>query len=280
MSYLAFHFIFIIPPILFLGWGLFQMGPEARTALLGRRWPWAILALAAIAFGYTTPWDNYLVFRGIWWYGADRVVGTIGYVPLEEYLFFLLQPFLTGLWTYHVLARRRGGAAFGIREVPGLRVEPSVGSPGLVRLLGAIPWIVLAGLGGWLLTFEAGLYMGLILVWATPVLALMWIYLGPILWRLIHVVGLAVLVPTVYLWVADIVAMAQGIWQISTRYTLGPRPLGLPIEEATFFLVTNILVVFGTLLFLVPGMARIDLEDDGKLDPSPSPPVSSGERST
>jgi len=34
-----------------------------------------------------------------------RVVGTIGYVPVEEYLFFLLQPILTGLWLYWLLPR-------------------------------------------------------------------------------------------------------------------------------------------------------------------------------
>jgi len=33
------------------------------------------------------------------------VVGTIGYVPVEEYLFFLLQPILTGFWLYWLLSR-------------------------------------------------------------------------------------------------------------------------------------------------------------------------------
>jgi len=54
---------------------------------------------------YTTPWDNYLIWRDVWHYGTDRVVGTIGYVPVEEYLFFLLQPILTGFWLYWLLSR-------------------------------------------------------------------------------------------------------------------------------------------------------------------------------
>jgi lycopene beta-cyclase len=48
------------------------------------------------------------VWRGVWGYGADRVIGTIGYVPVEEYLFFILQPLLTGLWLYLVLTGARG----------------------------------------------------------------------------------------------------------------------------------------------------------------------------
>ncbi len=243
MSYLTFHLVFIVPPLMLLGWGLVRMEPGQRVRLLGRRWWWAVPAVAAIAFVYTTPWDNYLVWREVWWYGPDRVLGTIGHVPVEEYLFFLLQPFLTGMWTYHVLARSREAGRETHREVPGT-----------VRVAGALPWFGLAAVGGWLLTFDSGVYMGLILVWAAPVVGAMWLYLGPALWRRAGVVGLAVAVPTLYLWVADIVAMAQGIWEISERYTLGPRPFGLPVEEAAFFLITNVLIVFGTLLFLVPGM--------------------------
>ena len=267
MSYLTFHLVFLAPPLLLLGLALAHLGARRRNELLGRRWWWAVPAVAAIAFVYTTPWDNYLVWREVWWYGPDRVVGTIGYVPVEEYLFFLLQPFLTGLWTYQVLARRRGAADHGMREVPGLRVEPPPSRPGVVRVIGALPWLALALVGVWLLSFEAGVYMGLILAWAVPVVGAMWLYLGPSLWRMVHVVGLSVAVPTLYLWLADIVAMAQGIWEISEQYTLGPRPLGLPVEEAAFFLITNVLIVFGTLLFLVPGMHA--------LDPSPTPAVSS-----
>jgi len=258
MTYLQFHLIFTVPPTVLLAWGLIRIGPDPLTALLGRRWSWALLAIAAIAFVYTTPWDNYLVWKEVWWYGPDRVLGTIGYVPVEEYLFFLIQPLMTGLWTYHVLARRRGASRHGLREIPGLRLEPAPSHPARVRLAGAIPWLILAALGMWLLTVESALYLGLILAWAAPVIALIWLYMGPELSRMLRVLGLAVAVPTLYLWVADGVAIHQGIWDISQQYTLGPRPWGLPLEEAIFFLVTNILVALGTLLFLIPGM-----EDEG-----------------
>jgi lycopene beta-cyclase len=254
VTYLQFHFLFTIPPILLLLAG----APRIRGRI-GTRGLLPILAVPPIAFLYTTPWDNYLVWRGIWWYGPDRVVGTIGYVPVEEYMFFILQPILTGLFTLHVLARRQNAPSgdaqgAGPRPIPGLRLEPPPAHPGRVRVLGALPWFVLAGVGAGLLATTSGLYMGLILAWACPVAGLMWLYLGPRLWRHVHVLGLAVGVPTLYLWVADAVAIRQGIWTISPEYTFGWNPFGLPVEEATFFLVTNVLSAVGVLLFAIPGL--------------------------
>jgi lycopene cyclase domain-containing protein len=59
------------------------------------------------------------------------------------------------------------------------------------------------------------------------------------------------LVPTLYLWVIDRIAIGNGIWRISDAYTTGIQLFGLPIEEATFFLVTNLLVVQGLSLLLL-----------------------------
>ena len=59
-------------------------------------------------------------------------------------------------------------------------------------------------------------------------------------------------VPTLYLWFADAVAIHLGIWRISETQTLGIEFGPLPLEEATFFLATNLLVVQGLMLFLYP----------------------------
>jgi cobalamin synthase len=43
----------------------------------------AILVHILLALVYTTPWDNYLVASGIWWYDPQLVTGiTLGWVPL------------------------------------------------------------------------------------------------------------------------------------------------------------------------------------------------------
>ncbi|HEX2080504.1 MAG TPA: lycopene cyclase domain-containing protein, partial [Longimicrobium sp.] len=64
--------------------------------------------------------------------------------------------------------------------------------------------------------------------------------------------AVAIGVPTLYLWMADAVAIRLGIWRISATQTLGIELGWLPLEEAAFFLATNLLVVQGLTLFLHP----------------------------
>ena len=242
MTYLQFHLLFILPPLAVLAPAAWRAVP-----LLGGRARWAFTAVPPIALLYTTPWDNYLVWRGVWFYGADRVVGTIGYVPVEEYLFFLLQPLLAAAVTYVLLARQLRRETVAAPTTRAMRV----------RLLGAVPWLVISVAGVLLLRTESGTYLGLILAWACPVVAAMWLAMGPAIWRVRRAAIPAMVLPTVYLWVADRIAIGLGIWAISDRFTFGIDPLGLPIEEATFFLVTNVIAVCGVLLFLLPGVAAL-----------------------
>jgi lycopene beta-cyclase len=253
MSYLAFHLVFISPPLLLLV-------PAARRAAAryGARAWWTLPALSLIALLYTTPWDNYLVYRGIWWYGTDRVLGTIGYVPVEEYLFFVLQPLLTGAWTYAMFMRAPAAAATAARaqlqaSVPITSVHVLLPRCG-ARALGVTFYLLVLAGGALALTYESGLYLGLILVWAAPILAAQWAFMARSALRAPGAFALAIVMPTLYLWIADRVAIAAGIWTISGQYTTGLHLAGLPIEEAVFFLATNTLVVQGVLLFLQPGM--------------------------
>jgi len=110
MSYLVFHLVLILPPILLMAATL----PSSLNDLGGWRARIALPLIALIALTYTTAWDNYLVARDVWWYGPGRVLATIGFVPVEEYLFFVLQPVLTGLGTapFRGVARGRPGPGF------------------------------------------------------------------------------------------------------------------------------------------------------------------------
>lgn len=230
MTYLQFHLVFLLPPLLGLAglqaaWFRRQASYRARLVLP---------AMALIALLYTTPWDNYLVYRGVWSYGPDRVWTTLGYVPIEEYLFFVLQPLLTGLYFYHELAR-------------GARIPNRPDAP-LARWTGTGLGLLLTALGGGLLWTGSTLYLGLILIWSGPVLAGQWAYAGGWFWSLRRLWSRSVLVPTLYLWGTDWVALRLGTWSLSDRYTTGVTFAGLPLEEAVFFLVTNLLVVQGIIM--------------------------------
>ena len=232
MTYLQFHLVFILPVIAVLAvwvWYKRPIGFESWNLWI------AIPMTALIAFVYTIPWDNYLVYANVWYYGEDRVIGTVGYVPIEEYMFFILQPILTGLWVYALLRRR---------------VQAERHPSFVVRIAGAGFWLILAGLGIVSLQFQHGTYLGLILVWACPVLAALWGWKGDVLWDVRRVVVVGVGIPTLYLWVADRIAIGLGIWTITPATSTGLMLVGLPIEEAIFFLLTNLLCVFSVLIFL------------------------------
>lgn len=80
-----------------------------------RRLPWkAMLQLLLVVYLATAPWDNAAVKHGLWDFPEGKTWGIrLGYLPLEEYLFFGLQTLLTGLWAGRRLLglRDRGVAA-------------------------------------------------------------------------------------------------------------------------------------------------------------------------
>jgi lycopene cyclase domain-containing protein len=263
MTYLQFHLIFILPPLLLLVLTsrrlLGRMGPRAVPALVG---------VVLLALAYTTPWDSELIRRGVWSYGPERVIGTIGLIPIEEYLFFILQPLLAGLWFYRVMPPRADDApSAAAAYAPSARLgshlpQKTLGEVGNqqiserwehgLRWGPAILYALLAMWGFLLLRTEEGTYLGMILAWAAPVLAAQWALAGGRIGAAPRTFALAVAVPTLYLWMADAIAIRLGIWRISETQTLGIKFGPLPLEEAAFFLATNLLVVQGLTLFLHP----------------------------
>jgi lycopene cyclase domain-containing protein len=226
MTYLQFHLVFTVPPLV------------ALALLQGRtRGPWwPLLLLVGIAFAWTTPWDNYLVAREVWSYPPGRVLATVGYVPVEEYAFFVIQTVMTGLWVRLLQARWSRAAS-----PPGTVRARVVGAVlfGALAVVGAVLW----ARGG------HGLYLGLIVVWAAPVLALMWAVGGHLLVARRRLLVWAVVPPTLYLWAADWYAITQaGIWTITDATRTGWELAGLPVEEALFFLVTNVMVAQGLVM--------------------------------
>ncbi|WP_311170747.1 lycopene cyclase domain-containing protein [Halobellus ordinarius] len=239
LTYLQFHLAFLVPIAMFL----IATGFVSRSRLdglstvrsTGRHSYWVGVAIiTVIALAYTTPWDNYLIARGVWRYGDGSTLATLGYAPIGEYLFILVQPWVTALWLAHL-------------SLPA--TWPSVTRP----IRSRIAAVVLAagiGIGGlWLLGTAATFYLGAILAWAAPVLALQWAVGAPQLVARRRLVALGVAVPTLYLSIVDRIAIEYGIWILSPEYTTGIYVAGLPIEEGLFFLVTNLFVVQGLVLY-------------------------------
>ena len=200
-----------------------------------------ILIHIFLAVVYTTPWDNYLVANQVWYYENEKIAGILlGWVPLEEYLFFILQTFATGLWLRFLVVRL---------PLPKNEFVPNWSDrfrPIVILLL-----ILLGSLVGLLLQWNAGTYISLILIWSIPPIILQFIFGGDVLryhWRL---VSLGVLVPTLYLSLADSFAIISGVWEINPEFSLNLFLGGvLPLEEFLFFLMTNTMISFGSCLLL------------------------------
>lgn len=247
MTYFGVLLQFIGPPLVLLGlWAL----RDARRGLVtgpGLRADWAGCVLAghvALAVVYTTPWDNYLVATRVWWYDDALVSGiTLGYVPLEEYLFFVVQALLVGLW---LLTLSRVIFVAPVSPQP----LPAHWRYGLAGLVGMI-WLGAAALlvSGW----RPGTYLGLELTWGLFPLLLQLAFGADILWRRRGLV-LAAIVPAVfYLCAVDALAIHSGTWTIDPAQSTGALIAGvLPVEEVIFFSLTTTLVVLGMTLMLAP----------------------------
>ncbi len=242
MTYLGFHLIFIVGPVCVLA-ALALL----RRERLGRRTPAALFGVAPLALLYTARWDQELIARRVWWYGEDRVLGSWLGVPWEEYAFMLLQPVLTGALLLVLVGLGECVPAASSRPVPPTE-RGAVGAP-----------IVLIGLAGGSAALQAGgrwTYAGLILLWALPVLGVLAAASWGGLRRFGRESASTWALATAYLCAADRVAIDAGVWTISPTLSTGWTVIGLPVEEALFFAVTNGLVVAGAMLFLTPGLPR------------------------
>ncbi len=84
MTYIRFHLIFNMPLVLMLGalsWREPWSEEEAQAA--------GLVLLAVMIF--TSPWDNFAAKWGIWGFPREKYSVRIGYLPVEEYAFFILQ---------------------------------------------------------------------------------------------------------------------------------------------------------------------------------------------
>jgi lycopene beta-cyclase len=244
MTYFGFLIRFIGVPLAIMAlltlWDA-RRGRRLPESLRGMPGWFIILAHIVAAVVWTTPWDNYLVATGVWYYNPDLVTGiTLGWVPIEEYTFFVVQTLLTGLWVLW-LARRLEPAPTPIPHRPRLR-----------QISAAVVAVIVVG--AWALFFsgwEPGTYLALEVGWLLIPVIPQLLAGADALWHNRKLVLLGLLPPWLYLSVVDSVAIGAGTWTIDPNQSLGIMLGGvLPIEEFIFFGLTNLLIVFGMVLFM------------------------------
>lgn len=253
MTYFGFLLRFVFIPILIflaIAWWDERRGLQTRGFRNGRA-VWAAIGVHIfLAVAYTTPWDNYLVATGVWYYNPELVTGlVIGYVPIEEYTFFVVETILAGLWWWF-LARRL--------SPPKTEFKPNkflvyASTSVLVAVWAVFTYLFFFGDMKWT-------YLGITLFWALPAILPQFLFGADILWYHRKLVFWAIFVPGAYLSLMDIVALSETTWSISKTQTTGINFFGiLPLEEVVFFFITNVLITFGmTLLLANVSEARVE----------------------
>lgn len=250
MTYFAFLALFLGIPLALLSVVTildYRRGKWMPSAF-GMYQPWKIiLLLCVVAFVYTTPWDNYLVATGVWFYDLQLVTGIVlGYVPIEEYTFFVLLPIFTGLFT--LLLMRYLPPGLPLRPTRAARIRAVLTVSLLVMwFISCVAFALSLSVEGW----RPLTYLALILIWMLPPILLQVAFAGDILVQHWRVVSLSFVLTTLYLGAADAVAITAGTWTIDPQQSLPVFLLGiLPIEEFIFFAVVNFLVIAGMTLLL------------------------------
>jgi lycopene cyclase domain-containing protein len=244
MTYFGFLLRFLFLPIMvFLAitfWDS-KKGKQINGFRNGRAVWIGIAVHVLLAVIYTTPWDNYLVATGVWYYNPGLVTGLlIGYVPVEEYTFFVVETILCGLWWWF-LSRRL--------FPPHKEFKPNKAIVYVSTCVLVVLWIIFTYL--FFSDNEPITYLAITLFWALPAILPQLLFGADILWHYRKLVLLGILVPGTYLSLMDIVALKETTWSISAGQTTGILFFGvLPLEEVVFFYITNVLLVFGMTLLL------------------------------
>nr|QJQ72303.1 bi-functional lycopene cyclase/phytoene synthase [Puccinia graminis f. sp. tritici] len=237
LTYWLFHLIFTLPPTILLHLVLRPM--------LSSRDTFRLTFLVTMAVFYTLPWDSYIIKNKAWGYPDWSVLFTLFEVPIEEIFFFIIQTFFaTYIYTL-----------FTIPIIPALYILPGPNdlehrSPTVWKLLRWGPSIgfLTVSIVSWLLCQPGHrlFYLTATGFWASPICGGLWALGGDHVIRRPYSIMISIIIPTIYLSFTDIIAIRSGTWFISPITSTGifVAP-DLPLEEFTFFGITNVLLVLG-----------------------------------
>ncbi|MEM9445052.1 MAG: lycopene cyclase domain-containing protein [Verrucomicrobiota bacterium] len=236
MTYFRFHLIFNLPILLCLILGLYFFGSWGLEQ-------WCVLGVVlGIVMIFTTPWDNYAAYCGIWGFADNRYWKMVKYLPVEEYLFFVIQSVQAMLLTQIFIDTN---AKESLEVSWGLDRWILMGMLSLVFLvIGLFGKKRIDSKSRWHYAWH-------LFYWFLPVIFMQWIIGWEVLlprWE--WVVFPALLLGT-YLSLADYLAINEGIWHFDYKQVTGVM-IGkkMPWEEAAFFYLTSFLVAQSYLILL------------------------------
>src|ERR1700690_2770229 len=242
MTYFGFLAAFIFTPILVLG--VFLIWEKRKNKSVANHHDDSKFAAAIgihmiLALIYTAPWDNYLVATCVWYYEPKLISGIVlGYVPLEEYTFFVVQTLFVGLWWRIVARQITSSEAF----MPSERLRLGF------LFIAVMIWLSSAFV--FLNHWKPMTYLSITLFWAILPMIPQLAFGADILWHQRKLLAWTIFPMVVYLSFTDSLAIASGTWTINPAQSTGIFMGKLPLEEAVFFFATVLLISFGITLLM------------------------------
>ncbi|KAJ6635851.1 Bifunctional lycopene cyclase/phytoene synthase [Pseudolycoriella hygida] len=234
LTYMEVHLYYTLPPIIVL-----YLIARPLISTFDRI---KIITICALALIYTTPWDNYIIYHKAWWYRKDAVIGTIGYVPIEEYMFFIIQTIFTSLWT--ICCSRWTLQSLYLRNKESSKFQ-LIKHVGCLLILSIILW-------AWFNATPATklFYLCTITWWALLIVVILWYIASSFVVQCYQQILCSVVFPSFYLCYVDVIALRAKVWHINESTSLEIFVVDeLPLEEVVFFFITNFLVVIGAAAF-------------------------------
>ncbi|MBN1634603.1 MAG: lycopene cyclase domain-containing protein [Ignavibacteria bacterium] len=224
MTYIEFLLIFTVIPIFIL---LFLLRKYLDTTYI--KW---LFVVSVIAFVATAGWDNYAVYSGIWHFPEDKTLGIkLFYVPVEEYIFFFLQTYTTGLVQFIFIKKN---LKLNLKNLSFLITPVLIFQTNEIMKL----------------PFDKYNYLFHLFSWGGIFILIQIIAGRKKILNNISKIVLPSFIMTLYFSIADSISIGYGIWDFDPMQTIGVRIFNIPLEEILFFLVTNILITEAMILFL------------------------------
>eukprot|EP01084_Bolivina_argentea_P094792 170449_1 len=247
LTYGQFLAVFVIFPTICL---FFSIASSSKTSKKELLW---VGVVAFIAFVWTPIWDNYLVSNKIWWYDDNLVWNIIiGFVPLEEYCFFVLQPLFGGILLIYCIQKQDF-------KYSNTKSADKIAYGTIIKIISILFVGSIWSISVYYFMYYYGkeeyfkyTYLMLIIVWSFPPLIIQLVFAGDILFKHIKLLSFVIISSTIYLSLADCIAIYIGIWTIAETKSIGNIGPILPFEEAFFFFITNVLCVCASSFYLLP----------------------------
>ena len=219
LTYLKLHVFLLLPEIWLrftpaspLSWA------SAKTRKIGF---FTTMPLAFAAIIFSSMWDSLIFSKGVFTFDQGSMLGVFGAMPLEEWMWFIDHTTLASIVTLAVMRPQADDVLAASLRSPLRQHSPADkgAAMGLAALSTTGFWLtsqILMAVPG---ADEHLLFLGVLMGFMPPVLALQWWFGGNVFRQRPGEMLSAIAAVSVYVLALDQLALSKGIWHLNPDYT-------------------------------------------------------------